>query len=153
VETYGAIDELSASLGLACAAPMDTETASLLLQVQRDLFALGGRIADEREDQTQVPDKMAFPPDKVAALERSIDLAEAALPPLRTFVLQGGCEAGARIHFARTVCRRAERRLAALAEAEAVAPVFLAYLNRLSDLLFVMARLVNHRAGRLEIPW
>jgi cob(I)alamin adenosyltransferase len=96
---------------------------------------------------------MAFPQAKVTALERAIDRAEAALPPLKSFILHGGCEVGARLHFARTVCRRAERRLVALAEQEPVLSVFLAYLNRLSDLLFVLARLANHRAGRSEIPW
>jgi cob(I)alamin adenosyltransferase len=153
VETYGAIDELSACLGLVCAALADAETAELLIQVQRDLFALGARIADERGDEAQVPEKIAFPQAKVTALEQAIDRTDAALTPLQSFILLGGCEAGARLHFARTVCRRAERRLVALAEQEAIAPVFLAYLNRLSDLLFVLARLVNHRAGHSEVSW
>jgi cob(I)alamin adenosyltransferase len=153
VDTYGTIDELSACLGLAAAAPVDAETASLLTQIQRDLFALGGRIADGGDGERPVAEKMDFPPAKVTALEQAIDRAETTLPPLKTFILQGGCDAGARLHFARTVCRRAERKLVALAEQEAVAPVFLAYLNRLSDLLFVWARLVNHRAGHSEVPW
>ena len=153
VETYGAIDELSACLGVACVAPADVETAGLLVQIQRDLFALGAQVADARGGETPPPEKMTFPQAKVTALERAIDRAEATLPPLKSFLLQGGCEAGARFHFARTVCRRAERRLVALAEQEPVLPVFLAYLNRLSDLLFVLARLVNHRAGHAEIPW
>lgn len=153
VEAYGAVDELSACLGLAGAALGDPATASLLTQVQRDLFALSARIADGGKDEPLAAGKLEFPEARVAALERAIDLAEAALPPLKTFILQGGCEAGARLHFARTVCRRAERRLVALAGQEAVAPVFLAYLNRLSDLLFVMARLENHRAGHAEVPW
>ena len=153
VEACGAIDELSACLGLACAALADAETADLLVQIQRDLFALGAQVADARGGETSLLEKMAFPQAKVAALERAIDRAEATLPPLNSFILQGGCEAGARLHFARTVCRRAERRLVALAEREPVLSVFLAYLNRLSDLLFVLARLANHRAGHSEIPW
>lgn len=153
VEAYGALDELSACLGIAAAALSDPETADLLTQVQRDLFALSARIADGEKDEPPVDGKLAFPETRVSTLERAIDLAEATLPPLKTFILQGGCEAGARLHFARTVCRRAERRLVALAEQEAIAPVFLAYLNRLSDLLFVLARLANHRAGHSEVPW
>ena len=153
VEAYGAIDELNASLGLACVALASGETADLLIQIQRDLFALGAQVADTRGGETPRPEKMAFPQAKVTALERAIDRAEATLPPLKSFLLQGGCEAGARLHFARTVCRRAERRLVTLAEQEPVLPVFLAYLNRLSDLLFVLARLANHRAGHSEIPW
>ena len=153
VEAYGAIDELSACLGVACVALADVETADLLVQIQRDLFALGAQVADARGGETSLSEKMAFPQAKVTALERAIDRAEATLPPLESFILQGGCEAGARLHFARTVCRRAERRLVALAEQEPVLSVFLAYLNRLSDLLFVLARLANHRAGHSEIPW
>jgi cob(I)alamin adenosyltransferase len=153
VEAYGAVDELSACLGLAGAALGDPKTGGLLTQVQRDLFALGARIADGGKDEPPAAGKLDFPEARVSALERAIDQAEAALPPLKTFILQGGCEAGARLHFARTVCRRAERRLVALAEQEAVALVFLAYLNRLSDLLFVLARLENHRAGHAEVPW
>jgi cob(I)alamin adenosyltransferase len=153
VDAYGAIDELTACLGLACAALADAETARLLLQVQRDLFALGARIATEGEDKKPLPEKLAFPQTKVTALEQAIDWAEATLPPLKSFILQGGCEAGARLHFARTVCRRAERRLVALAEQKAIAPVFLAYLNRLSDLLFVLARLANHRAEIRDVSW
>ena len=86
-------------------------------------------------------------------LERAIDAAEGALPALKTFLLPGGGEAGARLHLARTVCRRAERRLVALAAQEEVPPVFLAYLNRLSDLLFVLARSANSRAGVPEVAW
>ena len=153
VGAYGAIDELNACLGLACVALTDAETADLLVQIQRDLFALGAQVADPRVGETSPPEKMAFPQAKVNALEAAIDRAEATLPPLKSFLLQGGCEAGARLHYARTVCRRAERRLVTLAEQEPVLPVILAYLNRLSDLLFVLARLANHRAGRAEIPW
>jgi len=86
-------------------------------------------------------------------LEGAIDQAEEALPPLKTFVIPGGIELAARLHLARTVCRRAERRLVALAAQEHVPPIFLAYLNRLSDLLFVLARAANHRAGVPETPW
>lgn len=153
VAAYGEVDELNASLGLARAALPDTDLAALLVEVQRDLFALGAQIADVRTETTQRAEKAAFPEAKVAAIEQAIDRAEAELVPLRQFVLPGGCEAGARLHLARTICRRAERRVVALAEQEEVPPVILAYMNRLSDLLFVLARLANQRTGSADIPW
>jgi cob(I)alamin adenosyltransferase len=150
---YGELDELNACLGLAVATPADAPTADLLIEVQRHLFALSARVADAREGGEAPADKGAFPEAHVTMLERAIDLAEATLPPLKTFVIPGGAEVGARLHLARTVCRRAERRLVALAAQEDIPPVFLAYLNRLSDLLFVLARAANHRAGVPENPW
>jgi cob(I)alamin adenosyltransferase len=153
VEAYGEIDELNACLGLAAACLGDTGTADLVTRIQRDLFALSARIADVRAGGAAPPDKTTFPEEQVTALEAAIDAAEEALPALKTFLLPGGGEAGARLHLARTVCRRAERRLVALAAQEEVPPVFLAYLNRLSDLLFVLARLANARAGIPEVAW
>ena len=153
VEAYGEIDELNACLGLVGAALSDARTAGVLSQVQRHLFALGARVADTREGGEAVSEKTAFPEAHVTALEQAIDQAEEALPPLRSFVIPGGREAGARLHLARTVCRRAERRLVALTAQEDVPPVFLAYLNRLSDLLFVLARAANHQAGVPELRW
>lgn len=153
VEAYGELDELNACLGLAVAARADAPTANLLIEIQRHLFALSARIADAREGAETPTEKTAFPEAHVTILERAIDLAEEALPPLRTFVIPGGAELAARLHLARTVCRRAERRLVALAAKEHVPSVFLAYLNRLSDLLFVLARAANHQAGVPETPW
>ncbi len=153
VEAYGEVDELNASLGHACVALSDAGLVNLLQDIQRDLFAVGAQLADVRRDRAKGAEKAAFPEEKVAALEQAIDQVEAQLPALQTFILPGGCEAGARLHLSRTVCRRAERRIAALAEREDVPPVILVYVNRLSDLLFVLARLVNHRAGTQEIAW
>jgi cob(I)alamin adenosyltransferase len=153
VQAYGEVDELNAMLGFACAALADPAVRDLLVTIQRDLFAVGAQLADVRKGAAKGMDKAAFPQEKVAALELAIDRAEQELKPLKLFILQGGCEAGSRLHLARTVCRRAERRLTALAEQEEVAPVLLAYVNRLSDLLFVLARLVNQRAGTEEIAW
>lgn len=153
VEAYGEVDELNACLGFACSAVTDPELVSLLVGIQRDLFAVGTQLADVRKAGAEIPEKTAFPAQKVTKLEQAIDRVEEQLPPLRAFILQGGCEGGARLHLARTVCRRAERRIAALAEQEHVSPTILAYINRLSDLLFVVARLVNHRAGMPEIVW
>jgi len=153
VEAYGELDELNACLGLAVAAPAAAPTANLLMEVQRHLFALSARVADTRDAGETPPEKATFPEAHVTMLERAIDLAEEVLPPLKTFVIPGGTELGARLHLARTVCRRAERRLVALAAQEDIPPVFLAYLNRLSDLLFVLARTANHQAGVPESPW
>jgi cob(I)alamin adenosyltransferase len=153
VEAYGTVDELSAALGMVCSALPGAETAALLRSIQRDLFALGAQLADAQSAKVPSTERAAVPETRVAELEREIDRAQDGLPPLRSFVFPGGCEVGARLHLARTICRRAERRLAALAEAEPVAPVVLAYVNRLSDLLFVLARLANHRARVQELTW
>ncbi len=153
VEAYGAADEVNACLGLVSAVVTDPEVRDLLLGIQRDLFALGAQLADVRKDTTKKMEKAALPEGRVAALEEAIDRIEEKLAPLKTFILPGGCEAGARLHLARTVCRRAERRIAALAETEDVPPIILVYANRLSDLLFVLARLVNARAATEEVAW
>lgn len=153
VEAYGEVDELNASLGVAAAVLADPRLVTVLADVQRDLLAVGAQLADVRKDKTTGAAKAAVQDDRVTALERAIDSAAGELKPLRTFILPGGCEAGARLHLARTVCRRAERRIAALSAQEDVPAVVLAYMNRLSDLLFVLARLINQRAGTEEIPW
>jgi len=153
VEAYGDIDELNACLGLAGVCLGDAETVGLVRRIQRELFALSARLADVRAATAAASDKTAFPAEHVTGLERAIDAAEGVLPALQAFLLPGGSEAGARLHLARTVCRRAERRLVALAAQEEVPPVFLAYLNRLSDLLFVLARSANSRAGVPEVAW
>lgn len=153
IEACGAVDELNAALGLAAAVLQDADLCELLQDVQRRLFAVGALLGDVRTDPTDRPEKMRLGPEQVADLERAIDRGEAALSPLRSFLLPGGCEAAARLHLARAVCRRSERRVVALAEREEVSPVILAYLNRLSDLLFVLARLSNHRSGAPEVPW
>ncbi len=153
VEAYGEVDELNACLGFACAALTDPDLSELLVSIQRDLFAAGAQLADVRKDRAGEAEKVALPAKRVTDLEQAIDRFDEEVPRLKTFIVPGGCEAGARLHLARTVCRRAERRIAALAEKEAIAPVILAYMNRLSDLLFVLARLVNHRAGAEEIAW
>jgi cob(I)alamin adenosyltransferase len=153
VEAYGAVDELNACLGFAASALHDPGLADLLASIQRDLLAVGARLADVRGDAGKDAEKSALPPERVADLERAIDGFEEELPPLKWFILPGGCEAGARLHLARTVCRRAERRIVALAETEEVPSIILAYMNRLSDLLFVLARLANHRAGAGEVAW
>jgi cob(I)alamin adenosyltransferase len=150
VAAYGDVDETSAWLGLARATGADAEIAAHIEQIQRDLFALGARLADPRHKIAERVEKAAIGEGDVTRLEEWIDRLEATLPPLRKFILAGGSPAGAALHVARTVCRRAERAVVSLGDVE---PQVLAYLNRLSDLLFVMARAANHRAGAPEIEW
>ena len=152
VEAYGEVDELNAWLGLVRATGIPTDLDELLAQIQRDLFALGAVLADPRHRIAARVTKAAIAAEDVVRLERAIDTLEATLPPLRRFILPGGLAAGAMLHLARTVCRRAERRTVSLGP-EAVDPVAVTYLNRLSDLLFVTARAVNARANAPEIEW
>ncbi len=153
VDAYGAVDELNAALGAAVAFLEDAEIAGVLQQIQRDLFAVGARLADPRLSREGKSEKDRFEPARVTHLEEIIDRFEAELPPLRRFILPGGARAGALLHLARTVCRRAERRIVTLARETEISPVVVTYINRLSDLLFVLARAANHRAGAEEVPW
>jgi cob(I)alamin adenosyltransferase len=151
VSAYGDVDELNAWLGLARASGLDADLDAEVVQVQRDLFALGAQLADPAHKLAARVDKALVEPKDVSRLEALIDRLETEVPPLRRFILAGGCPAGAALHVARTVCRRAERRIVAL-EPEPDA-VLLQYVNRLSDLLFVLARAVNARAGVSETEW
>ncbi|NQW02591.1 MAG: cob(I)yrinic acid a,c-diamide adenosyltransferase [Acidobacteria bacterium] len=152
VDAYGEVDELNAWLGLARAEGVDQELADMLERLQRDLFAVGAMLADPGHRIAARVDKALLADSDIARLETWIDDLEAALPPLRRFILAGGTPAGGSLHLARTVCRRAERRMIALGT-DAVDPIVLIYVNRLSDLLFVMARSVNARAGAPETEW
>ena len=152
VDAYGAIDETNAWLGLARASGLDAELAGMLETIQRDLFAVGARLADPAQRIAERVTKAAVRAEAIAQMEGWIDALEGDLPPLRRFILAGGSPAGAALHLARTVCRRAERRIVSLG-ADAVEPEVLAYVNRLSDFLFVLARAVNKRAGVVEIQW
>lgn len=154
IEVVGSLDELNACLGLAAAAVSDEWVRERLAGLQRELFAIGAELADVRPAGDRATARTgSLSGEAVAGLEATIDRAESELPPLGRFILPGGTEAGTRLHLARSVCRRAERRVVALAGQESVPPAVLAYLNRLSDLLFVLARLVNHRAGVAEQQW
>ena len=159
VAAYGDVDEANAALGLARAALQpaadSADLIGMLEQIQRDLFALGARLADPQQKIADRVTKAVITADGIARLEGWIDTLDASLPPLRRFILAGGAPGGAALHLARTVCRRAERAMVALvaAEADAFEPELLVYVNRLSDLLFVMARAANQRAGTPEIEW
>ena len=152
VAAYGDLDELNAWLGLVAANLQDQGVTTQLQQIQRDLFAVGSRLADPAHRIAERVTKAAVTADDVARLERWIDEYDAEIPPLRRFILAGGAPAGAALHVARTVCRRAERAMVELGD-DAFENELLQYVNRLSDLLFTMARAVNHRAGLAEIEW
>jgi cob(I)alamin adenosyltransferase len=151
VEAYGDVDELNACLGLARASGVDQEIADELVRLQKDLFALGAQLADPGDKIAARVAKASLGDGDVVRLEQLIDRYETDLPVLRRFILAGGSPAGAALHVARAVCRRAERRMVALEPA--VDAVLVRYVNRLSDLLFVLARAVNHRAGAVETEW
>ena len=152
VDAYGEVDELNATLGTICASGIDADLATEIETIQKELFAIGARLADPRSRIAERVTKAAIQPADIERLERLIDTLETEVPPLRRFILPGGSSQGALLHQARTVCRRVERRVVALG-AEAVDPLVVVYLNRLSDLLFVMARAANHRAGVPEVEW
>lgn len=158
VEAYGAVDELNAVLGLAIARLREDDEqqiAARLETVQADLFSLGAHLATPSAEHggratAHLPD---LPDRRVAEMEGWIDEAEAELEPLKVFILPGGGESAARLHHARTVCRRAERRVITLARDVRLDDLVIVYLNRLSDLLFTLARLANRRAGTDDVPW
>ena len=149
IEAYGSVDELNSLLGLALAGELPGEFRPWLEQVQNDLFDVGADLSVPFEDERR--ERLRVTSGQVERLEELCDLVNARLEPLRSFILPGGTEAASRLHVARAVCRRAERRGAALAQAEAVNPAVLAYLNRLSDLLYILARAAN--AGSPEPLW
>jgi len=159
LDAYGDVDELNAWLGLVratAAAPsgdagIDVSLDEELAHIQRDLLAVGAQLADPAKKLAPRVTKAVVTDADVARLELLIDRMDAELPPLRRFILAGGTPTGAALHVARTVCRRAERRLVALEPR--IDPVLLRYVNRLSDLLFVLARAVNRRGGAPETEW
>jgi cob(I)alamin adenosyltransferase len=155
VEAYGDVDELNALLGVILSFIRDDEDiCNCLLTVQRELFVIGAHLADPTARvEAKRGEKASLSDDQVTRLEQWIDAFEADLPPLRQFILPGGSKGGAALHHARTVCRRAERQIVALSQQEPISPLIITYINRLSDLLFVTARLENSRQNRPEIPW
>ena len=152
VEAYGDVDELSALIGASAASLTDSEIIGMLADIQKDLFSIGAQLADPRSEERSNT-RFQLSDSRTTALEEAIDRFQTELPPLRQFILAGGGPAGAMLHVARTVCRRAERRVVGLAGRVHINAGVIVYLNRLSDFLFVLARLVNQREGRQEIPW
>lgn len=154
VEAYGDVDELNATIGVARAAGDDPQIDALLLRVQQDLFAIGALLATpDRERMRMHLDKAKIDQERIAELERAIDTADTELAPLRAFILPGGSPKAAALHVARTVCRRAERRVVDIAEEMEIPTLVIVYLNRLSDVLFTLARLANKRTSTDETTW
>lgn len=151
IEAYGTVDELGAALGLVLSAGPPQEFRPWLERIQQLLFDVGADLSVPLEDERR--ERLRASQEQVDWLEQLCDLVNERLPPLRSFVLQGGTEVAARLHVARTVCRRAERRAVALAAEASVNPVALVCLNRLSDLLFILARAENAQAGMAEPLW
>ena len=145
IVALGDVDELNSMLGLLLAEPLPQDVRDALVAVQHDLFDLGGEIA--------VPGHTSLTQRQIQRLEDQLERWNRDLPALKEFILPGGARPAALAHLARTVCRRAERSVVALAPEAPVPPTILAYLNRLSDLLFTLARLANQKAGATEQPW
>ena len=153
VEAYGAVDELNAGIGVSSALSSHDDLRGMCRDIQARLFDLGATLSTpdpRRRKKSGVPELGA---DHIEALERRVDALETELEPLRRFILPGGSPAAAAFPVARTVCRRAERRCVALAREADVGAAAVGYLNRLSDLLFVMARIENRRAGVADVEW
>jgi cob(I)alamin adenosyltransferase len=164
VAAYGDVDELSCVIGLARAHAAHEgrerldDLSTALATIQRDLLALGALLADPRRDGKGAEgmardERLELGADRVSRLEAQIDSWEEELPPLRQFILPAGCRTAAALHLARTTCRRAERAVVDVVGAGAASSIAIVYLNRLSDLLFVAARLANARAGIADEPW
>ncbi len=152
VAAYGDIDEVQACIGVVRAAGLPKDLDEMCVTIQRYLFALGARLADPSHKIAKRVQKIVIDEQSIARLEGWIDQLDTEIPQLRHFILSDGCPAGAALHLARTVCRRAERSILLL-DADAVETNVIVYVNRLSDLLFTMARAANHRAGTIETPW
>lgn len=151
---YGDVDELNSAIGVARATAPTELFDALLDSIQRDLFAIGGHLATpDPAKVAKALEKAELAAGRVTLFEQTMDEADSELPSLRAFVLPGGTPKAAALHLARTVCRRAERSVVSLSHESEVPELFLAYLNRLSDLLFTLARLANHRAGSGDATW
>ena len=154
VDTYGDVDELNACIGMARSVQPLPRVDEILVPVQRDLFSIGALLATPNlEKMKQQLQKARIDDDRITQLEHAIDDAEKELEPLRAFVVPGGTVKSASLHLARTVCRRAERKVVTLRRSTDVPDVIIIYLNRLSDLLFVLARLANKIGGAGEVTW
>ncbi len=154
VAAYGDVDELNSAIGVVRATQPVHFFDDLFESVQRDLFAIGGHLATPDPDKVrEALQKAELSSDRVAQFEQLMDDADKELPPLRAFVLPAGTPKAAALHLARTVCRRAERSVVSLAREAEVHELFIIYLNRLSDLLFTLARVANHRDGAGDVTW
>lgn len=153
LDSYGTVDELNSQLGmLACiVTPIDADSADFVRKIQNRLFNLGAYLATDNTDISVAP--AGITESEIEGIEREIDRIEATLPPLTSFILPGGCQAACQANIARTVCRRAERRVIALSQTAPVNPLAIGYLNRLSDYLFDLGRHLNHLTSTPEESW
>lgn len=152
VAAYGDVDELNSVLGVVSAHTSDASAIEQLRQIQSELFVLGAELAKNPNKEVDLGMPLLADND-IERLEKLIDTLDESLPALKTFILPGGSASAAFLHLARTTCRRAERAVVQLAQAEPVRAELVRYLNRLSDLLFTMARADNARAGTPDVPW
>jgi len=153
VEAYGDVDELNAAIGLARAIELMPRVDEVLVPLQRDLFAIGALLATPDHDKMKKQlEKASIDERRIRELEHAIDEGDQELEPLKAFIVPGGTPKAAALHVARTVCRRAERRVIAL-QGDEIPPIVVVYLNRLSDLLFTLARVANRQAGAGEVTW
>lgn len=152
-DAYGDVDELGAAIGLARSLGSDRELDAVLLEIQKDLFAVGAQLADPKYGKGKTKPKTVISEEKITAFERLMDRYEPELPPLKGFILRCGTKGASALHLACTVCRRAERKIVALSRQVSVAPIVIKYVNRLSDLLFVLARVENKHGGEQQIDW
>ena len=152
LEAYGTVDELNAAIGMLAALNEDKEIDKLLIKIQNKLFNIGSRLASDEKGE-EVTSSLALKNEDIEWIEKAIDRFDAELPQLTRFILPGGDKVVAQCHVARTICRRAERRILEFAEANKVQPELVKYINRLSDFLFVLARVSGFRRGVEERPW
>ena len=154
VDAYGAVDELNSTIGVVRATPPTPFFDELLETIQRDLFALGGQLATPDPEKVRAAlQKAELSEARIRHFEEVMDQADQDLPELRAFVLPAGTAKAAALHLARTVCRRAERKVVTLSHDTEIPALFVTYLNRLSDLLFTLARLANHQDGAGDVSW
>lgn len=153
IDAYGDVDETNSAIGVARTFVEHVEIRNFLAAIQADLFAVGAQLADPKYDEKARKEKTRISEARLLEYEKFIDKLESNLPPLRTFILPGGNKGGASLHLARCICRRAERKCVALTSWAKVSPLIIKFLNRLSDLLFVMARSENQRTGEQQIEW
>jgi len=153
VDAYGDVDELNSVLGAARAFAQEGEVKALLEGIQKDLLAVGAQLADPKYDPARRKEKTRISEERITEFERMMDRCETDLPPLKGFILPCGTAGGAFLHLARTVCRRAERKVVGVSRNVPIPPIAVKYLNRLSDLLFVLARVENKRGGEEQVDW
>ena len=146
VDVYGSIDELNSWVGFITSEFEAPDVQQFLVTIQSDLFTIGSVLAGWKGDLSTIG-------ERVGEIEARIDLMEKALPPIRNFILPGGTHLGAHTHVARAICRRVERQVVALSQKQPVDPMILKYINRLSDLFFMLARFINNKAGKKEVLW